>query len=307
MSISSLFLAIFVLALVNQGCAHGFVHDVQVGGQKYPGWNPSSDPYNESPPKIVRKVGSDGYIDATDADLACHHGGNDGTAAVASSVDAGSKIVFDWVYWPGDHQGPVTTYMTSCNGNCSSFKANDAQWFKIDADGYDPSTKQWAAAKLIADGASWTSTIPAGLAPGQYLVRNEIIALHSSTPQYYPSCSQVEITGSGTGKPSDSDMATLKDIYATATFPNIYNGPITFTMPGPPIVQFDGSTRSVGQTASSTTLRPATSTGSTSKSTTPQTSTPSRSSSAVTASTTHASGPQCHLSRSKRVLRRHLS
>lgn len=40
--------------------------------------------------------------------------------------------------------------MTSCGGDCSTFQANDAQWFKIDAEGYDAASKQWAAAKLIA-------------------------------------------------------------------------------------------------------------------------------------------------------------
>lgn len=40
--------------------------------------------------------------------------------------------------------------MTSCGGDCSTFQANDAQWFKVDADGYDAASKQWAAAKLIA-------------------------------------------------------------------------------------------------------------------------------------------------------------
>ena len=89
-----------------------------------------------------------------------------------------------------DHQGPVSTYMASCNGDCSTFAANDALWFKIDADGYDSTTRQWAAAKLISsmsmdgfsisnqllssainplDNSSWTSKIPPGLAPGQYV------------------------------------------------------------------------------------------------------------------------------------------
>jgi Auxiliary Activity family 9 (formerly GH61) len=40
--------------------------------------------------------------------------------------------------------------MTSCNGDCTTFAANDAHWFKIDAAGYDSGNKQWAAAKLIA-------------------------------------------------------------------------------------------------------------------------------------------------------------
>jgi hypothetical protein len=49
-----------------------------------------------------------------------------------------------------DHQGPVSTYMTSCGGSCSTFTANDAMWSKVDGEGHDPSSKQWAAAGLIA-------------------------------------------------------------------------------------------------------------------------------------------------------------
>jgi hypothetical protein len=47
-----------------------------------------------------------------------------------------------------EHLGPVSTYMASCNGNCVTFNATSAKWFKLDAGGYD--NGQWAAAKLIA-------------------------------------------------------------------------------------------------------------------------------------------------------------
>lgn len=127
-------------------------------------------------------------VAGNDSDLACHHGGNVGTTALASA-SPGSQVVFQWAYvgyasliytskqthdslllssglevpfFPSvarllhfnraylDHQGPVSTYMTSCNGDCSTFSANPTRWFKVDADGYDPASRQWAAAKLIA-------------------------------------------------------------------------------------------------------------------------------------------------------------
>ena len=71
--------------------------------------------------------------------------------------------------WPADHLGPVSTYMTSCDGDCESFDASSAQWFKVDASGY--SDGEWASAQLIANGNKWYSTIPSELKPGQY-VRN---------------------------------------------------------------------------------------------------------------------------------------
>lgn len=77
--------------------------------------------------------------------------------------------------------------MASCNGDCTNYSANNAKWFKVDAGGYDPSTKLWAADQLraswlfyflssgksshgtIPDNNTWTSTIPAQLVAGQYV------------------------------------------------------------------------------------------------------------------------------------------
>lgn len=54
--------------------------------------------------------------------------------------------------------------------------------------------------------ANYEYTIPSCLKPGYYLVRHEIIALHSaySYPgaQFYPGCHQLQVTGSGTKTPS---------------------------------------------------------------------------------------------------------
>lgn len=49
------------------------------------------------------------------------------------------------------------------------------------------------------------ATVPASLAPGDYLVRAEAIALHSASAvggaQFYMTCYQVTVTGSGTASP----------------------------------------------------------------------------------------------------------
>lgn len=50
-------------------------------------------------------------------------------------------------------------------------------------------------------------TIPECIEPGFYLVRHEIIALHSAYKypgaQFYPGCHQLEVSGSGTTTPSN--------------------------------------------------------------------------------------------------------
>ena len=64
-------------------------------------------------------------------------------------------------------------------------------------------------------------TLSNDIAPGQYLIRHEIIALHLAVSpggaEFYPSCTQVNIGGSQTGQPNQ-----------TVTFPGGY----TDTEPG---------------------------------------------------------------------------
>jgi hypothetical protein len=59
--------------------------------------------------------------------------------------------------------------------------------------------------ELIAADGKWSVTVPESLAPGQYVLRHEIIALHSAGDtngaQNYPQCFNLEVTGSGTASP----------------------------------------------------------------------------------------------------------
>ena len=55
-----------------------------------------------------------------------------------------------------------------------------AGWFKIAEDGLDSSGK-WGVDRLISNGGVQTITIPQCIAPGQYLLRGELIALHSAS------------------------------------------------------------------------------------------------------------------------------
>ena len=55
----------------------------------------------------------------------------------------------------------------------------------------------------IVQGKSYTVTLPTEIAPGDYLIRHEIIALQRAATlglaEFYPSCTQVRVGGSGTG------------------------------------------------------------------------------------------------------------
>ena len=107
--------------------------------------------------------------------------------------------------------GPIQTYMGKCNGDCNSANSGDVKFFKISELGLE--NGQWVQAKL-KQGQTVSVQIPSDLQPGNYLVRHEIIGLHSSPAEIYPSCSSWTITGSGTNDYSSA---------ATASFPGTYS------------------------------------------------------------------------------------
>ena len=55
------------------------------------------------------------------------------------------------------------------------------KWFKIYQDGYDPATKKWAVDKMIENKGKVSFKIPDCIASGEYLLRVEMIALHSAS------------------------------------------------------------------------------------------------------------------------------
>lgn len=75
------------------------------------------------------------------------------------------------------------------------------------------------------NGAVYNATLPKNLAPGQYLVRHEIIALHlaitKGKAEFYPSCQQLNVTGNGTGVPSSDELLSFPGAYSDDD-PGIY-------------------------------------------------------------------------------------
>lgn len=115
-------------------------------------------------------------------------------------------------------------------------KAGDLKFFKIAESAYDGT--EWAATKLIKDNFSWSIKVPASLAPGQYVLRHEILALHSAGQangaQSYPKCFNLEVTGSGTANPAGVTADTLYTPTDPGIVYNVYNGDHTkYPIPGP--------------------------------------------------------------------------
>jgi len=114
------------------------------------------------------------------------------------------------------------------------------EFFKIDGVGLIDDTTvpgTWASDQLIANNNSWTVTIPSDIAPGNYVLRHEIIALHSAGTvdgaQNYPQCVNIQVSGTGTATPA----GVLGTALYTETDPgieiNIYESLSTYVVPGP--------------------------------------------------------------------------
>jgi hypothetical protein len=117
---------------------------------------------------------------------------------------------------------------------------SSAVWFKIAEAGREGTSDVWGDTPLMTAGNAYTYTIPSCLAAGSYIVRHEIIALHAAYTypgaQFYPSCHQVQVSGSGTSTGPGSKVA----------IPGVYNGSdagitydmyeaSTYTIPGPAV------------------------------------------------------------------------
>jgi hypothetical protein len=84
-------------------------------------------------------------------------------------------------------------YLAKCTPDCRSFKGDTGPvWVKVDQMGFNKtSNPQRGSDKLARQGSKWYITIPRSLAPGEYLLRYEILGLHVAGKrmgaQFYPS------------------------------------------------------------------------------------------------------------------------
>ena len=252
-----------VAASVN---AHGHLSDIKVDGTDYTAYDPSFQ-YQTPTPEVIEwscpECLDNGFVDPsmyTDVTkIACH---KDATAgAKVAKVAAGGTVDIQWNTWPESHVGPIIDYMAKVD-DATSAKAADLEFFKIDEYGYQDG--QWAATKLIANNLTWSVTVPSSIAPGQYVLRHEIIALHSAGQengaQNYPKCINLEVTGSGTENPT----GVTADKFYTPTDPgievNVYSGDLSgYKIPGPALFSGASSGSSSSSSSSNSSAAPASS------------------------------------------------
>ncbi|KAI1469641.1 lytic polysaccharide monooxygenase [Daldinia caldariorum] len=206
--------------------------------------------------------------DVTSKDIIC----NAGTKPVSGkcSVAAGSTVTVEMHQQPGDrscaseaiggaHYGPVQVYMASV-ADASAADGSSSSWFKIFADTWakNPSGGSsdddfWGTKDINTCCGRMDVKIPTDIAPGDYLLRAEALALHTASQkggaQFYMTCFQLTVTGSGSAKPAgvslpgaykDSDPGILVDIHGKLG---------SYVAPGP-TVYAGGSTKAAGSPCS---------------------------------------------------------
>ncbi|THH18544.1 hypothetical protein EW146_g2456 [Bondarzewia mesenterica] len=228
-----------------QVAAHGGVLAYSLAGKYYNGFLAYNTPVGQS--SIQREWDTYNPItDPTDSSLSCNiDGASLGTGQLSATVAAGSSVTAYWNQWPHTI-GPVMVYMANCGGSCSSATTSILEWFKIDEAGLISgtlTTGTWGMGELVANNNSWTSTIPSELAPGNYMIRHELLAIHTSNqPQFYPECAQLVITGSGSATPSASYLVTFPGAYSMSQ-PGVnidiysHQTETNYTIPGPAVWQ----------------------------------------------------------------------
>lgn len=226
--------------------AHGYVKTVTIAGQSFQANQPFD---NNVKPSGIRKVSDVSPIKgANNPDIEC--GINAQPASLVLAAKPGDTVTFDWrefdgAVWPHDI-GPMIEYMASCgNTTCDKFDTRNAKWFKIAQVGLKPGSKDWFQKDLLTGGVAST-VIPNNIAPGQYLLRHEIIALHIADKiggaEFYSSCTQIKIGGNGTGTPSPDELVSIPGVYSDddpgILTPTIFDPGFKYDFPGPPIAKF---------------------------------------------------------------------
>jgi len=242
--------------------AHSHVTNIVINGISYQGYDPTSFPYKKPPPVVVgwsAAQNDNGFIDGSaysQDDIICHRRAKN--AGGHAPIRAGERVFIQWETWPSSHKGPVIDYLARCGESCETVDKTKLEFFKIDAVGLVSASKSnngnWASDQLIANNNSWMVEIPSSLAPGNYVLRHEIIALHSAGQkngaQNYPQCFNLAVMGGGSDAPPGTLGTQLYQPDDPGLKVNIYSALSSYEVPGPSM--YDGAV-SIVQAASAIT------------------------------------------------------
>ncbi|KAK4099026.1 carbohydrate-binding module family 1 protein [Parathielavia hyrcaniae] len=214
--------------------------------------------------QCVRLPGSNSPVtDVSSNAVRCNAGSR--PASSKCPVRAGSTVTVEMHQQNGDrscanegiggaHYGPVIVYMSKVADAATA--DGSSGWFKIFQDGWakNPAGRVgdddfWGVKDLNKCCGKMNVKIPADIAPGDYLLRAEVIALHtaggSGGAQLYMSCYQLTVSGSGSASPPTVSFPGAYRASDPGILVNIHGVMSGYTVPGP-AVYAGGSTKSAG-------------------------------------------------------------
>ncbi|KAF9012117.1 glycoside hydrolase family 61 protein [Hymenopellis radicata] len=200
--------------------------------------------------------------DVTSADIACNAGAASNSGVCP--IQPGDSVTVEMHQQPGDRScaneaiggiisvlslyvlaraflhlthEPAQVYMAAVADATSAVGA-DAGWFKVSEMGLVSNNTDYFGSQVLNDNCGhYGFSIPSDIAPGDYLIRAEVIALHSASgtngAQFYPSCYQVNVGGSGTATPDTVSLPGAYDASDPGILINIYTQLDTYAVPGP--------------------------------------------------------------------------
>ncbi|KAH8980197.1 glycosyl hydrolase family 61-domain-containing protein [Lactarius akahatsu] len=229
-----------ILALLPSVAAHGFVTKVVIDGKAYSGNVPNAQP-SDSPIRQIADIGP--VKGASNPDLNC--GLSAQLATQVAPANPGSNLQFFWgnpggSNWP-HNTGPLMTYMAACDTTtCDKFNGSSAKWFKIDQIGRKSGGGDWyqqdVKLKRVqnSERSPVAVTLPTEVAPGDYLVRHEIIALHLAVSLGGAESASAARKAALPTRPSAFPGA-YNDNDPGIYDPNVYDTNAPYAFPGPPV------------------------------------------------------------------------
>ncbi|KAG8833382.1 hypothetical protein FRC17_010778 [Serendipita sp. 399] len=181
----------------------------------------------------------------TSNDLACN--ANATPSANLCTVKPGDRITVEMHQQPatrscsqeaigGAHYGPILIYLSAVS-DAKTAVGSSAGWFKVSEMGLVSNAPNYFGSQVLNNNCGhYTFTLPA-VKPGQYLLRAEVIALHAASSvggaQFYMSCFQLNVTGSGTGTPSTVKLPGAYGASDPGILYTLWMSSKAYTIPGP--------------------------------------------------------------------------
>ncbi|RNJ56980.1 hypothetical protein D7B24_006503 [Verticillium nonalfalfae] len=182
-----------LLALAATATSHAIFQKVSVNG------------VDQGQLKGVRAPSSNNPVqNVNDADFACNKNIQYKDNNILT-VPAGARVGAWWGHVIGgpqgsndpdhpiaaSHKGPIMVYLAKV-ANAASASSTGLQWFKVAENGL--SGGKWAVDTMISNGGWYYFDLPTCVAPGDYLMRVELLALHGASvrgeAQFYFECAQ---------------------------------------------------------------------------------------------------------------------